>query len=66
MKTYSVGNRTVYCYCDTAVAAFKAHASEGVSRRVGVYEWEVELRDGARVIKNQRRLSWPVLPDTKR
>lgn len=59
MKDYSVGKGRVICYCDTAEKAFTAHAREGLSRRVGVYEWDAEKREGGIVITNPRRLPWP-------
>lgn len=59
MKDYSVGKGRVICYCDSAEQAFAAHAREGLSKRVGVYEWDAEPRDGGIVITNPRRLPWP-------
>ena len=62
MKNYSVGKGRVICYCDTADQAFRAHADEGLDRRVGVYEWDAEIvpgTNGAVRIWNPKRLPWP-------
>lgn len=60
MKEYSVGYIGVVSYARSADDAFRIHASEKLSRRVGVYEWDLAIQDdGTRVISNPRRLSWP-------